>query len=129
MKHGFLCVLSIMATMATMPSLARAEKVSDHHPDLSGVWTFAIDLPPVALKEKQPDGKIVIKKIDDSARLPAKVPIPGALPFTAEPSYKSEFQAKVKYLIDNESKTCLLYTSDAADDLLCVDLGGRRIIK
>ena len=24
---------------------------------------------------------------------------------------------------------CLLYKSDAADDLLCVDLGGRRIIK
>ena len=24
---------------------------------------------------------------------------------------------------------CLLYTSDAADDLLCVDLGGRRINK
>ena len=27
------------------------------------------------------------------------------------------------------SYICLLYTSDAADDLLCVDLGGRRIIK
>src|SRR5450756_3236432 len=27
------------------------------------------------------------------------------------------------------STPCLLYTSDAADDLLCVDLGGRRIIK
>ena len=26
-------------------------------------------------------------------------------------------------------KGCLLYTSDAADDLLCVDPGGRRIIK
>ena len=26
-------------------------------------------------------------------------------------------------------QVCLLYTSDAADDLLCVDLGGRRIIK
>ena len=25
--------------------------------------------------------------------------------------------------------TCLLYTSDAADELPCVDLGGRRIIK
>ena len=24
---------------------------------------------------------------------------------------------------------CLLYTSDAADDTPCVDLGGRRIIK
>eukprot|EP00657_Telonema_sp_P-1_P005162 TRINITY_DN22341_c0_g1_i1.p1 TRINITY_DN22341_c0_g1~~TRINITY_DN22341_c0_g1_i1.p1 ORF type:complete len:157 (+),score=49.73 TRINITY_DN22341_c0_g1_i1:179-649(+) len=28
-----------------------------------------------------------------------------------------------------ENSICLLYTSDAADDLLCVDLGGRRIIK
>ena len=27
------------------------------------------------------------------------------------------------------ARGCLLYTSDAADDLLCVDLGGRRIIK
>ena len=27
------------------------------------------------------------------------------------------------------AEDCLLYTSDAADDLLCVDLGGRRIIK
>ena len=45
---------------------------------------------------------------------------------------------KTKFLpynkgIDNPEtdglRTCLLYTSDAADDLLCVDLGGRRIIK
>src|SRR5665213_1962401 len=28
---------------------------------------------------------------------------------------------------DSLYKDCLLYTSDAADDLLCVDLGGRRI--
>src|SRR5665213_346551 len=28
-----------------------------------------------------------------------------------------------------QAYSCLLYTSDAADDLLCVDLGGRRIIK
>src|SRR5665809_9723 len=30
---------------------------------------------------------------------------------------------------ESECRPCLLYTSDAADDLLCVDLGGRRIIK
>src|SRR5665809_65569 len=30
---------------------------------------------------------------------------------------------------DDTYYICLLYTSDAADDLLCVDLGGRRIIK
>ena len=29
----------------------------------------------------------------------------------------------------NLSRNCLLYTSDAADDLLCVDLGARRHIK
>ena len=29
----------------------------------------------------------------------------------------------------NRRKGCLLYTSDAADDMQCVDLGGRRIIK
>ena len=29
---------------------------------------------------------------------------------------------------DHQIQTCLLYTSDAADDLLCVDLGGRRVL-
>eukprot|EP00825_Cyclidium_porcatum_P047340 TRINITY_DN7680_c0_g1_i2.p1 TRINITY_DN7680_c0_g1~~TRINITY_DN7680_c0_g1_i2.p1 ORF type:complete len:154 (-),score=41.76 TRINITY_DN7680_c0_g1_i2:96-557(-) len=36
-------------------------------------------------------------------------------------------------IFDNNTITqddvCLLYTSDAADDMQCVDLGGRRIIK
>ena len=27
------------------------------------------------------------------------------------------------------AETCLLYTSDAADDMWCVYIGGRRIIK
>ena len=31
--------------------------------------------------------------------------------------------------LTQQTYICLLYTSDAADDLLCVDLGGRRIIK
>ena len=31
--------------------------------------------------------------------------------------------------ICRNSYICLLYTSDAADDLLCVDLGGRRLFK
>ena len=32
-------------------------------------------------------------------------------------------------IIAKRRNICLLYTSDAADDLLCVDLGGRRILK
>ena len=31
--------------------------------------------------------------------------------------------------LDTLRNICLLYTSDAADDMQCVDLGGRRIIK
>ena len=38
--------------------------------------------------------------------------------------YQKEFR-----IIADHSRSCLLYTSDAADDLLSVDLGGRRIIK
>ena len=37
-------------------------------------------------------------------------------------------QAQIDQQAD-ELNACLLYTSDAADDPLCVDLGGRRIIK
>src|SRR5450756_1980261 len=41
----------------------------------------------------------------------------------------SEAPASDTTTADPASHRCLLYTSDAADDLLCVDLGGRRIIK
>ena len=37
--------------------------------------------------------------------------------------------ALVPLWLTEDEIACLLYTSDAADDLLCVDLGGRRIIK
>ena len=39
--------------------------------------------------------------------------------------------ARFLHIISSNKRfiVCLLYTSDAADDLLCVDLGGRRINK
>ena len=37
--------------------------------------------------------------------------------------------ADPRFSIRHQGFRCLLYTSDAADDLLCVDLGGRRIHK
>ena len=36
---------------------------------------------------------------------------------------------QISAVMGGDRTTCLLYTSDAADDLLCVDLGGRRIIQ
>ena len=44
--------------------------------------------------------------------------------YNLDKSLREELEDAVIHL-----KICLLYTSDAADDLLCVDLGGRRIIK
>eukprot|EP00657_Telonema_sp_P-1_P008640 TRINITY_DN3022_c0_g1_i1.p1 TRINITY_DN3022_c0_g1~~TRINITY_DN3022_c0_g1_i1.p1 ORF type:complete len:109 (+),score=66.68 TRINITY_DN3022_c0_g1_i1:112-438(+) len=42
----------------------------------------------------------------------------------------TEFRTRLASIrFGDDVKSCLLYTSDAADDLLCVDLGGRRIIK
>lgn len=75
----------------------------DGHPDLSGIWSYAISLPPEPLK-KVVDGKVSIEKIDQSARRSARTNVPGALAWTPAPSYKPDFQAKVKYLDENESK-------------------------
>src|SRR5947207_6053615 len=94
----------IMVTaLLLLPALAGAQKPAAAHPDLSGLWLFSIDLPPTALK-KEVNGNVEIKKIDASGRRPAKSDVAGALPSTPAPSYKPEFQAKVKQLSDNESK-------------------------
>ncbi|HXW63226.1 MAG TPA: hypothetical protein VEJ45_11540 [Candidatus Acidoferrales bacterium] len=102
---GVLMLLAFPAPAQQNPTSAAATAAHtiDGHPDLSGIWQYSIDLPAVALK-KQVNGSVEIKKVDLSGRRPAKAPIPGALPFTEAPSYKPEFQAKVKYLFDNEAK-------------------------
>ena len=46
-----------------------------------------------------------------------------------EDFFLDDFQQWLELGVDEWCNDCLLYTSDAADDLLCVDLGGRRIIK
>jgi hypothetical protein len=105
---GFLVAISGAAQVSQPDKLAApqsapgAARTSDGHPNLSGTWAFAIDLPPTALK-KQGDGSIAVKTIDQSGRRDAK-DVPGALPSAPAPSYKPEFQAKVKDLFDNESR-------------------------
>ena len=46
-----------------------------------------------------------------------------------DPEVNFRFSPDGQKIAYTRNKDCLLYTSDAADDLLCVDLGGRRIIK
>jgi hypothetical protein len=63
-----------------------------------------VDLPSGGIK-REVDGKVIIKQADLSSRRAPKGEVKGALPFTAAPVYKPEFQAKVKDLIDHESRT------------------------
>ena len=44
-------------------------------------------------------------------------------------SFASEGLWRMVHKLASDATVCLLYTSEDADDLHCVDLGGRRIIK
>ena len=94
-------IFAIMTAGLVAAALAPAQQP---HPDLSGTWAYSIDLPPAALK-KEVAGAVQIKGVDLSGRKPATNPVAGALPSTPAPSYKPQFQAKVKDLFDHESKT------------------------
>ena len=56
--------------------------------------------------------------------LRAKLRVVGVSPQDADSHRKFAAQHNLNFTL--LADTCLLYTSDAADDLLCVDLGGRR---
>jgi hypothetical protein len=92
--------LSILACAALASAIAQTQRA---HPDLSGVWSYAIDRAPAALK-KEVNGLVTIQKIDQSARHGDATSVAGALPSTPKPSYKAEHLAKVKDLFDHESK-------------------------
>jgi hypothetical protein len=115
MKHRMVFAVFIFSEALLVCGEATADKkdsanptsvprAADGHPDLSGIWAYAIDLPPVTLK-KEINRKVTITEIDQTAAKPATRQIPGALPSTPAPTYKPEFQQKVRDLFDNESKT------------------------
>src|SRR5579863_1624361 len=89
---------------AVAATSTHVKRMADGHPDLSGIWAYSIDLPGGALQKQSATGAVAIEKVDLSGRHPAKVAVPGALASTPTPSYKPEYQAKVKYLFDNEAK-------------------------
>ena len=92
---GVLTVVLLTAGLAsaqqrTAPSAKPAEgdkrgsgsdvrRAADGHPDLSGGWTYAIDVAPVALK-RVVDGKVTTTPVEQSARHRAFENVPGSLP-------------------------------------------------
>jgi hypothetical protein len=77
--------------------------LAQNHPDLSGVWSYAIDRAPAAL-QKEANGNVTVRTIDQSARHGDASSIRGVSLSTPAPSYKAEYQAKVRQLSDHESK-------------------------
>jgi hypothetical protein len=92
-----------MVVAAIVPVIGAAQQAKAPHPDLSGIWAFTIDLPPGGLK-RQVNGSVVINKVDRGVAAVDRASVKGVLPFTPAPSYKPEFQAKVKDLSERESK-------------------------
>ena len=58
-------LLAVVAAAFAAQGLVLAQQA--RHPDLSGVWSYAIDRAPAALK-KEVNGQVTIQKIDQSAR-------------------------------------------------------------
>ncbi len=109
MKRRMLCGMGAAVLLAALAGAqqtgsSKTRRTADGHPDLSGLWAYAVDLPSGGIK-RQIDGKVIVKQADLSNRRAPKGEVKGALPFTAAPSYKPEFQAKVKDLFDHESRT------------------------
>jgi hypothetical protein len=101
-------IIGVTAAVLLTGSVAAAQQAKiprapDGHPDLSGGWTYAIDVAPVALK-KVVDGKATTTLVEQSARHKVFENVPGSLPWTKEPSYKPEFLEKVKDLAAHQSK-------------------------
>jgi len=102
---AFACAILIpVVALAQQTSGASGQRAPAAHPDLSGVWSYAIDRAPAALK-KEVNGTVTIQAIDQSARHGDATAIRGVRPSTPRPSYKPELQAKVKELFDHQSKT------------------------
>jgi hypothetical protein len=89
------CALAVAATLSAQQG---------RQPDLSGVWSYAIDRAPAVLK-KEVNGQVTLQKIDQSARHGDASTVRGVLPSTPAPAYKAEFLAKVKELADRQSRT------------------------
>ena len=76
---------------------------------------------PLAIFAENSDGGVVIQDQKILELVPQ-----GATP---KSHIDEVYDASSSVLLLGLINTCLLYTSDAADDLLCVDHGGRRINK
>lgn len=103
-RIGYVLIAGSMSLGLAWGQGSTADRAAAGHPDLSGLWDYAIDLPSTALKLEQA-GEVSITNVDRSGRLAAREEIPHALPSQPAPVYKAEFEPHRKDLFDHESRT------------------------
>jgi hypothetical protein len=99
-----IATLSFAALTVLNPAASAQKRQAAVHPDLSGTWSYSVDLPHVALKVETAAGT-QIKEVDLSGRWKEQKELTGALPSKPAPTYKPEHLAKVKDLDEHQSKT------------------------
>src|SRR5450756_2225859 len=97
-------------------------------------WPGSNGVPQVLHDPAVPCAAVGDSQVVDSSGREKRKPTPGSvMMWRGPPGCGSIFLRKLltctRSVCASSTHSCLLYTSDAADDLLCVDLGGRRIIK
>ena len=97
--------LGVLLSGSSLAQQAPSEvKRINGRPDLSGIWSYSIDLPARALKQVV-DGQTITQAPDRSGRLAAPVVVAGAVSgWTTAPAYKPELQAKVVETYDSQTK-------------------------
>ena len=100
-----LCSLVLAAGLSAQQASKPKASAAPKRPDLSGNWSVRLGLPTSSGLKRQASGVEKTTAIDRLKVNGAVGQGRGALPWTAAPSYKAEFQAKVADLEANQSKT------------------------
>lgn len=100
-----LCTALVSALLAAGLSAQQPAATATPHPDLSGIWSTFPGVNAVSALKRETADSQVVQKVDPVAIRGIRQQVAGALPWTPAPSYKPEFQARVKDLDDHQSKT------------------------
>ena len=100
-----ICAAIISMLPTAIASAQQPAPAAGQRPDLSGIWSTFPGVNPVSGLKREVAGVADTRIVDRTAIRGVVSQGRGVLPWTAAPSYKPEFQAKVKALDEQQSKT------------------------
>jgi hypothetical protein len=107
-----LYAVAIAGMLAVVTSAQQTGPAPSGHPDLSGTWAISLGVNAGSALRQETGGSQVVRRLDRAEIRGAIGEGRDALPWTNAPSYKPEFQAKVKDLDARQSKTDPVFYCD-----------------